>query len=117
MPLLGPERLRLFALDALEEALAEADVGPVRRSWALRLALAYLASLHPRSWAVTDPYRDFWRALSVDGSSTRRRDLAQALATIYAWAGVVRDIGRAAIIQERARHQLRDEARAPRRPD
>jgi hypothetical protein len=53
MSSLVPERLRRLALDALEEA----DLGPVRRSCAPRLALAYLASLHPRIWSSGEPYR------------------------------------------------------------
>lgn len=108
MPSLVPERLRLFALDALEEALAEAEAGPVRRTWALRLALAYLASLHPRIWSRSEPYRDFWRALSFDGRSRRRRALAEALVTIYAWAEVTRDKDRVAVIHDRARDELRE---------
>lgn len=111
MPSLLPERLRQFALDALEEALAEAERGPVRRTWALRLTLAYLSSLHPRNWSASEPYRDFWRALSVDRKSIRLRNLEQALAVIYAWADVRRDRERAAIIRDRAHHEALDRRR------
>lgn len=101
VPSLTPERLRQCALDALEEALAEAEFGPVRRTWALRLALAYLASLHPRIWSASEPYRDFWRALSVETGTIRKRSLEQALGTIYSWVDVKRDRGRAAVIRDR----------------
>jgi hypothetical protein len=101
VPSLTPERLRQCALDALEEALAEAELGPVRRTWALRLALAYLASLHPRIWSRSEPYRDFWRGLSLERRTARQRSLEQALGTIYAWADVKRDRERVDVIQDR----------------
>ena len=102
MPSLGPERLRLFALDALEEAVADGEFGPVRRTWALRLALGYLASLHPRAWSTTEPYRDFWRALSLELRHSRVGAMERSLRTIYAWADVKRDTERVAVIRERA---------------
>lgn len=111
MPNLVPDRLRQFALDALEEALAQAEFAPVRRTWALRLALAYLASLHPRIWSSGEPYRDFWRALSLEGRSMRRRSLEQALGIIYAWAEVRRDRERIAIIADRAQAEVRESRR------
>lgn len=103
MASLGPERLRRFALDALEEATADAELAPVRRTWALRLALGYLASLHPRAWSTAEPYRAFWRALSLEPQPVRLRAMEEALRTIYVWADVKRDGGRAAVIKERAR--------------
>lgn len=112
MPKLTPERMRLFALDALEEALAEAELGPVCRTWALRLALAYLASLHPRSWAKAEPYRDFWRALSIERTGSRILALDDALRVIYQWAGTPRDWKRIAIIRERALALRSDRSRA-----
>lgn len=108
MPSLPPDRLRRFALDSLEEALAEAELAPVRRTWALRLALAYLASLHPRIWSSSEPYRDFWRALSFEGKTARRRALEQALVTIYAWSGVKRDPERVAAIRDRSHGEIAD---------
>jgi hypothetical protein len=101
VPSLTPERLRQCALDALEEALAEAEFGSVRRTWALRLALAYLASLHPRIWSKSEPYRDFWRALSLEPRTARQRGLEQALGTIYSWADTRRDGERVAVIRGR----------------
>lgn len=116
MPSLPPDRLRQFALDALEEALAEAELGPIRRTWALRLALAYLASLHPRVWSSGEPYRDFWRALSVDGRSVRLRTLEQSLGTIYAWAEAKRDCERCAVIRDRAHAEALERRRYDPRP-
>lgn len=103
MPSIGPERMRLFALDALEEAVVDGEVGPVRRTRALRLALAYLTSLHPRIWARGEPYRDFWRATFLPERGVRLREMEQALRTIYAWAEVKRDEERVAVIRERAK--------------
>lgn len=117
MPSLAPDRLRRFALDALEEAVTEAESGPVRRTWALRLALAYLASLHPRIWSSSEPYRDFWRALSTDGNSCRQRALETALGTIYAWAEVKRDGERTALIRERVHGEALERRRSPSRSE
>jgi hypothetical protein len=103
MPSLGPDRLRAFALDALEEALADAELGAVRRTWALRLALGYLASLHPRMWSRSEPYRDFWRALSVERRAARIGQMEAALRTIYVWADVERDDERVAVVRERSK--------------
>ena len=96
------EQLRLLALDALEEAAAEAELGPVRRRWALRPALAYLASLHPRLAYQGDPYREFWRALSADHSATRQSALETALRIIYVKTDSRRDEERAAAVREHA---------------
>jgi hypothetical protein len=90
-------------LDALEEAVADGEFGPVRRTWALRLALGYLASLHPRAWSTTEPYRDFWRALSLERRSKRVDAMEGALRVIYVWADVKRDGDRAAFVRERAK--------------
>lgn len=114
MPTLSPERLRLFALDALEEAIAEAELRPVRRTWALRLALAYLASLHPRNWAHGEPYRDFWRALALPSAAVRIRALEQALLTIYAWADVKRDRDRTGALRIWSHGQIQEQARGTR---
>lgn len=114
VPSLTPERLRQCAFDALEEALAEAELGPVRRTWALRLALAYLASLHRRTWSLSEPYRDFWRALSVEREASRQHALERALGTIYSWADVKRDPERAAVIRVRT-HAETAERRPPNR--
>jgi hypothetical protein len=96
-------------LDALEEAVADAELAPVRRTWALRLALGYLASLHPRAWSAAEPYRAFWRALSLEPRAVRLRAMEEALRAIYVWADVKRDGERAAVIKDRARDLARTE--------
>lgn len=116
MPKLTAEQLRRLALDALEEAMAQAELGPVRRTWALRLALAYLASLHPRSWCSGDPYRDFWRALSVERRAMRLSALEAALRIIYVRTETKRDQDRSAVIREQAR-QLAGEKLTEGSPD
>ena len=110
------EQLSCIALDALEEAIAQAERGPVHRSWALRLALAYLASLHPRIWCSGDPYRDFWRALSVERRAVRLSAREAALRIIYVRTDSKRDDERVAVIREHARLLGLDRQR-PHRPE
>jgi hypothetical protein len=105
MPNLGPERLRRLALDALEEVAAEAEHGPVRRSWAVRFSLAYLSSLDRMRWRSGEPYRDFWRAMEIDGKALRCSGLRSALSTIYAWADLKCDPERVAVFVEHARRR------------
>jgi hypothetical protein len=57
----GADQLRDKALMALEEALQEARYPPVRRSLALRFALAYLWSV---SEADKKHFVGFWQALA-----------------------------------------------------
>lgn len=102
MPNLTPERLRMLALDALEEVAAEAEHRPMRRTWAVRFALAYLSSLDRMRWRSGEPYREFWRAMAIDGRALRCSGLRSALSTIYAWADVRRDPERVALFAERA---------------
>ena len=102
VPSLGPEGLRKLALDALEEVVASAEHGPVRRTWAVRFSLAYLSSLDRTRWRSAEPYRDFWRAMGLDGEALRRGALQSALSTIYACADLRRDPKRVAFFAERA---------------
>lgn len=113
MPRLTTEQLRHFALDALEETIAQAELGPVRRTWALRLALAYLASLHPRSWCSGDPYRDFWRALTVERRAMRLPALEDALRIIYLRTDSKRDQERVEVIRDQARQSGLDRQHKP----
>ena len=92
----------MLALDALEEVAALAEHGPVRRTWAVRFSLAYLASLDRARWRPGDPYRTFWRAMTIENRALRLCGLRSALGTIYAWADVQRDPERAAVFAEQA---------------
>nr|NUR36582.1 hypothetical protein [Sphingomonas sp.] len=103
MPRPTAQQLRSLAFDALEEAISQAEMGPVRRSWALRLALAYLATLHPPVSCPGDPYRDFWRALSIGSRAARLSALEIALRIIYVRTDSKRDDERVAAIREHAR--------------
>jgi hypothetical protein len=109
MPSLSPERMRRLALDALEEVVAEAEHRPVPRTWALRLSLAYL-SLHAPRWRNADPYRDFWRAMSLQGSRQRHQRLEDALRTVYAYANEKRDSERVAYFEAEAERSSRSSA-------
>ncbi len=80
--------LRAKALYALEEATHDCRYGKVRRTYALRLALAYLWSL---DGGDRIPYRDFWSALDDWNSLTRYSDADRALLLIHGRLGVARD--------------------------
>jgi len=56
-------RLTLLALNALEDVLAEASVGPASRSWAVGLALAWLQNA-----GIAEPWqtRQIWRDLGAE---------------------------------------------------
>jgi hypothetical protein len=83
----GGDQLKATALLALEEALQELRYRPIRRSMALRFALAYL-------WASSgggrEPFDDYWRALS-DERMWRFSAADRALIGIYAAVEVKRD--------------------------
>lgn len=93
-----------MALDALEEAFAAARDEPVRRTWALRLVLAYLATRtrhgsSPERW----PFDNYWRALAHDRPQDRTAILNAALNAIYLAVGQKRDTQRASFFEQRAR--------------
>lgn len=104
MPPLSEERLVTIALDALEEAAATADDGPVKRTWALRLVLAFLASRSrhgkpPPRW----PFDHFWQALAHHREQDRRANVNAALNAIYVTVGQKRDVQRVSLFAKRAR--------------
>jgi hypothetical protein len=73
------DQLRDKALLALEEAVQEARYGPVRRTMALRFALAYLWAYSGLDRAEFDT---LWRALAGEGM-WRFSGADQALSAIY----------------------------------
>lgn len=104
MPPLSEERLLTIALDALEEAAAMAHDGPVKRTWALRLVLAFLASRSrhgrpPPRW----PYVHFWQALAHHRQQDRWANVNAALNAIYVTVGQKRDIQRVSLFERRPR--------------
>src|SRR3954462_15988292 len=104
MPPLPERRLVTIALDALEEAFAAARERPVKRTWALRLALAFLASRTrhgspPARW----PFDNYWRALEHPRPNDRSAGLNAALNAIYLAVGEKRDVHRATLFERRAR--------------
>lgn len=97
-------RLIGLALDALEEAAASAHHGPVKRTWALRLVLAYLASRArhgkpPPRW----PFDGFWQALAHHREQDRWGNVNAALNAIYVAVGRRRDVQRVSLFEQRAR--------------
>jgi len=104
MPPLTERRLVSFALDALEEALASAREQPVRRTWALRLTLAFLASrtrqgTRPDRW----PFDHYWQALEHPRPNDRSASLNAALNAIYIAVGEKRDTARVSLFEQRVR--------------
>jgi hypothetical protein len=101
---LSEERLVAFALDALEEAVASAHVAPVHRTWALRLALAYLASRERHGASATRwPFDNFWRSLAHQRPQDRWANLNASLNAIYLAMGRKRDSQRVSLFEQRAR--------------
>jgi hypothetical protein len=106
MPPISESRLLNLALDALEEAAAESHEGPVKRTSALRLVLAFLASSTrhgspPPRW----PYDHFWRALVHHRQQDRWANVNAALNAIYVTVGQRRDMQRVSLFERRARQQ------------
>lgn len=80
-----PAALRSFALHVLEDTAATGNERP-RRTWSIRLALAYLAS-HA---ADRSPFDSFCGALANDNAIGRNATLVASLNAIYRLCGVVR---------------------------
>lgn len=94
---LAADQLRDKALLALEEVLQETRFRIVRRSFALRFALAYLWAYKPKDRA---PFDDFWQAVVLD-TMWRFETADGALSRIYVALGVPRDMEIAMTLWER----------------
>ena len=81
------DQLRGKALIALEEALEESRIAPVRRSWALRFSLAFLSNFA----TDRDAFDDYWAALVEPAQPPRYSSVNVALNRIYRAVGVERD--------------------------
>jgi hypothetical protein len=102
--MISDSRLVRLALDALEEALASAREEPVRRTWALRLALAFLASrTRHASRSKRWPFDHYWQALEHPRPNDRSASLNAALNAIYLAVGVQRDTQRVSLFEQRTR--------------
>jgi len=104
MPPVSESRLVTIALDALEEAFAAAREQPVRRTWALRLVLAFLAS-RTRHGSPPDrwPFDNYWRALAHERPQDRTAILNASLNAIYLAVGEKRDVTRVSLFEQRTR--------------
>lgn len=100
-------RLVGLALDALEEAFAAAREQPVRRTWALRLVLAFLASRTRHGSPVERwPFDNYWRALNHPRPHDRSASLNAALNAIYLAVGQKRDTQRVSLFEQRVREEV-----------
>jgi hypothetical protein len=102
--MIADSRLVASALDALEEVAAATHEGPVKRTWALRLVLAYLASRarhgsQPARW----PFDHFWRSIATVKQQDRWGNTNAALNAIYLAVGEKRDRKRVSLFEQRAR--------------
>lgn len=83
----GMEQLRDKALAALEEACEESRSGPVRRTMALRFALAFLANFERQErW----PFDHFWQAVGDPRDIGRWQNANASLNAIYRLLGLTR---------------------------
>lgn len=97
-------RLVGLALDALEEAAAATHEGPVKRTWALRLVLAFLASRTRHSKPVPRwPFDHFWQNLVHHREQDRWANVNAALNAIYVAVGRRRDVERTSLFEQRAK--------------
>lgn len=80
--------LRAKAILALEEAVHDCRYARVRRTFAIRFALAYL-------WSITQrermPFKELWDALDSDNDVFRFSVADQALIVIHGQLGIERD--------------------------
>lgn len=83
------EKLVYLALRALEDALDEAQNSPVKRTFAIRLALAYLAS---RSSGARWPFDQFWQWMPHEERKGRFANMTCALNGIYLQVGKTKSI-------------------------
>ena len=107
MPPITEDSLVIIALDALEEAAASAHDGPVKRTWALRLVLAFLASRsrhgrRPPRW----PFDHFWQNVVHHREQDRWANVNAALNAIYVAVGRRRDVQRTSLFEQRERREL-----------
>lgn len=98
MERIGDKALTKFALLTLEDAASRARAAPIDRSWAVKLALAFLYDRHggERRW-----YDQFWAAMNRSDMSNhsnylsgvmRCNALHAAIEAIYRYAGVQRTV-------------------------
>lgn len=87
------ERLRTLALQAIEEASAEALGGTVRPTRGLAVALAWLLYFgKPGSPLPRWPFINFWEALTVERDHDRQAAITAAANAIYLALGEKREM-------------------------
>lgn len=87
------DHLTFKALCALDEAIDECDSGPIKPTFALRFALAYLFAV---SDGRRDPYDAFWREVRDTRGSAYSEASRRYVRTTYvrtALAGISRGVG------------------------
>jgi hypothetical protein len=84
MARIGPDQLRKLALEAIEEAAAASHLGPVPRTRALALALAWLLHYGKEGETLPRwPFEAFWRELATERLHDRWSGVNAAVNAIY----------------------------------
>lgn len=83
MSRLDRTQLRKLALEAIEEAAAASHLGPVPRTRALALALAWLRHAATDDVLPLWPFKSFWEALSTERTHDRWSAVNAAVNAIY----------------------------------
>ncbi|MEP2989213.1 MAG: hypothetical protein ABJO88_09695 [Parasphingorhabdus sp.] len=82
-----PDRFLIrLALRVLEETAQKAKTGPLERTYAVRLCLAYLASKSPERW----PFDEYLRELVQEDDKMRSANLSRTLNAIHLRLGIGR---------------------------
>lgn len=90
----------MLALEAVEEAAAEALRAPVHRSRGLAVALAWLLHFGKANAPLPRwPFTNFWDALAVERDHDRQVSVTAAANAIFLALGEKRDLDRAEIFQ------------------
>jgi hypothetical protein len=105
MERIGSERLSKLALEAIEEAAAASHLGPVPRTRALALALAWL-----RHWGSDDvlplwPFKSFWDGLAAEREHDRWSAVNAATNAIYAALGRQQSLEQTSAFERSARER------------
>jgi len=113
----GTERIKELALEAVDEAAAEALRGPIRRSKALAVALAWLLhfgrpSSPPERW----PFTNFWDALIIERDHDRQAAVTAAANAIFLAMSVPRAEPNPSLFEQPARPRWSKGSSAERNP-
>jgi len=106
MARLAHEKLLRLALDAVEEAAAASHAGPVPRTRALALALAWLLHFGKGHPLPRWPFESFWEGLTCKREHDRWSAVNAAANAIYVALEIPRDRDRMSVFEHAAQRSL-----------